>query len=99
MPTIRVPRPLRTHTGGHAEVVVDGHDVRSVLVALVRRHPGLEDRLWDSGGNLHRFLNVFVGEEDVRHHEGLDTPVAATDTVTLVPAVAGGATGGWETGR
>lgn len=91
MPTIRIPRPLRSQTSGQAEVTVDGADVGTVLADLVRRHPGLQDRLLDADGNLQRFVNVFVADEDVRHRDGLATPVAPSDTVTLVPAVAGGA--------
>lgn len=99
MPTIRIPQPLRAHTGDRAEVVVAGSDVRAALAELVRRHPGLEDRVLDADGQLQRFLNVFVGDDDIRHRSGLDTEVADTDVVTLVPAVAGGVSeapsGGW----
>lgn len=93
MPTVRIPRPLRAHTDGRAQVVVDGADVRSVLADLVRVYPSLGDRLVDADGELRRFLNVFVGDDDIRHRGGLGTEVAATDTLTLVPAVAGGAAG------
>lgn len=90
MPTIRIPRPLRAHTGDRPQVVVAGSDVRSALAELVRVHPDLEDRLLDADGELQRFLNVFVGDDDIRHRGGMDTEVADTDVVTLVPAVAGG---------
>lgn len=91
MPTIRVPRPLRAHTAGHAQVVVAGGDVRSCVADLVRRYPALEDRLLDDDGELHRFVNAFVGDDDIRQRDGMATEVADTDVLTLVPAVAGGA--------
>lgn len=88
---IRVPRPLRAHTDGLSQVDVDGSDVRSALADLVRVHPALQERLLDPDGELRRFVNVFVGDDDIRHLDGLDTVVEEHDTVTLVPAVAGGA--------
>lgn len=90
MPTIRIPAPLRVATDGAAEVVVEAPDVRGALTALEARHPRVGDRLWDHQGRLHRFVNVFVGEEDVRDLQGLDTAVGEHDVVTIVPAVAGG---------
>ena len=90
MPTIRIPAPLRVATDGAAEVVVDAPDVHGALVSLQVRHPQVGDRLWDSQGRLHRFVNVFVGEEDVRDLQGLGTRLAHDDVVAIVPAVAGG---------
>lgn len=91
MPTIRIPTPLRAATGGAAEVEVDAHDVRGAIDALVARHPQVGDRLRDDQGRLHRFVNLFVGEDDVRDLQGLDTRVAEDDVIAIVPAVAGGA--------
>lgn len=90
MPTIRIPAPLRVATDGEAEVAVEARDVREALEALQRRHPGVGDRLWAPDGRLHRFVNVFVGDEDVRDLRGLDTPLDPADVVAIVPAVAGG---------
>lgn len=90
MPTIRIPSPLRKLTDGQSEVTVEGGDVRTALKALERTHPGIGDRLLDDQGNLRRFVNVFVRDEDVRFQEGLDTPVGEDDTISVVPAVAGG---------
>lgn len=90
MPIVRVPAPLRRVTDGRAEVTVSGHDVRSVIASLDALHPGFADRLLAADGTLHGFVHVFVGDHDVRAGAGLDTPVADDDTVSVVPAVAGG---------
>lgn len=91
MPVIRIPAPLRGRTEGRAEVRVDGGSVRTALEALDRAHPGLAEVLFDARGQLHRFVNVFVGDADVRELQGLDTRVADDDVLAIVPAVAGGA--------
>lgn len=90
MPTVRIPTPLRHLTGGRPEVEVVGSDVRSVIAALEALHPGVGERLLDVDGGLHRYVNVFVGDEEIRTRAGLDTPVAPDDMVSVVPAVAGG---------
>ena len=90
MATVRIPTQLRTLTGGDAEVDVDGSTVGEVLKALDAAHPGFHDRLFDEAGKLRRFVNVFVADEDVRFSEGLETPVDAGQTVSIIPAVAGG---------
>ncbi len=91
VPTVRIPAPLRPATDDRAEVAVEGADVRAVLADLVARHPAVGERVWDERGRLHRFVNVFVGDDDVRDLRGLDTAVDPDDVVTIVPAVAGGA--------
>jgi sulfur-carrier protein len=88
--TVRVPAQLRTLTGGEGHVTVSGSTVGEVLKALDAAHPGFGDRLFDDGGALRRFVNVFVADEDVRFLDGLDTPVADGQTLSIVPAVAGG---------
>ena len=90
MPVIRVPTQLRSLTGGNGEVKVDGSTVGEALKALDVAHPGFGDRLFDDSGGLRRFVNVFVADEDVRFLQGLETPVGDTQTVSIVPAVAGG---------
>ena len=90
MPTVRIPSPLRKLTDGQAEIAVTADDVRGALKARERQHPGIGDRLLDGDGNLRRFVNVFVRDEDVRFQDGLDTEVAEDDTISVVPAVAGG---------
>jgi MoaD family protein len=88
--TVRVPAQLRTLTGGSSELPVEGATVGEVLQALDAAHPGFAERLFDDGGGLRRFVNVFLDDEDVRFLGGLETPVAAGQTVSIVPAVAGG---------
>ena len=91
MPTVRIPTPLRKLTDGNAQVDVEGDDLRAVVENLQAAHPGIGERLLDGDGQLRRFVNVFVRDEDVRFQDGLDTKVAEEDTVSIVPAVAGGA--------
>ena len=90
MATVRIPTQLRTLSGGAAEVDVDGSTVGEVLKSLEATHPGFAARLFDDGGGLRRFVNVFVADEDVRFADGLDTKVEAGQTVSIIPAVAGG---------
>jgi sulfur-carrier protein len=88
--TIRIPTQLRTFTGGSGEVQVEAASVGDALKALDAAHPGLADRLFDDSGQLRRFVNVFLADEDVRFLKGLATPVAEGQTLSIVPAVAGG---------
>lgn len=88
--TVRIPSPLRKHTGGAAQVQVGATDVRGVISELEDAHPGLAERILDEDGELRRFVNVFVRDEDVRYQDGLDTNVSDGDVVSIVPAVAGG---------
>ena len=87
---VRIPTQLRTLSGGAGEVQVEGSTVGEALKALDAAHPGMGDRLFDEGGNLRRFVNVFLADEAVRFLEGLATPVADGETLSIVPAVAGG---------
>ncbi|MEY2966514.1 MAG: hypothetical protein RLY50_564 [Actinomycetota bacterium] len=88
--TVRIPTTMRPISGGASSVEVEGGTLREVLAALESAHPGFADRLFDAAGELHKFVNVFVSDDDVRYLQGLDTPVKAGDTVSLIPAVAGG---------
>ena len=90
MPVIRIPTQLRELSGGASEVTVDGGTVKELLAALDAAHPGFAGRLHDDDGNLRRFVNVFVADEDIRFMDGIDTPVTADQTISIVPAVAGG---------
>lgn len=90
MATVRIPTQLRTLSGGSAEVSVEGATVGEVLAALDTAHPGFSARLFDDAGGLRRFVNVFVADEDVRFADGLDTEVGPGQTVSIIPAVAGG---------
>lgn len=94
--TVRVPTSLRTYTGGEAEVTVDpsdtsgGETLAGVLEALEANHPGIRSRILDDSGALRRFVNVYVGDEDVRFAEGLATPTPGGTQISVIPAVAGG---------
>jgi molybdopterin synthase sulfur carrier subunit len=88
--TVRIPTQLRELTAGEGEIVLEATTVREAITGLNARHPGIGERLLDDGGQLRRFVNVFLADEDVRFLEGLDTPVAAGQTLSVVPAVAGG---------
>lgn len=88
--TVRVPTTLRPATGGAAEVKVEGATLSEVLDSLEAAHPGFRDRIFDGDGNLRRFVNLFVADDDVRFLQGLDTPVPDGETVSIIPAVAGG---------
>jgi molybdopterin synthase sulfur carrier subunit len=90
MPVLRIPTQLRTLTEGAGEVTVDGSTVGEALKALEANHPGFGERLFDGDGNLRRFVNVFVADEDIRFLDGLETPVEDGTTVSIIPAVAGG---------
>ncbi|MEM7286564.1 MAG: ubiquitin-like small modifier protein 1 [Actinomycetota bacterium] len=88
--TIRVPTTLRTLTAGASEVEAEAGTVQAVLAELEGKHPGFAERLLDEEGKLRRFVNVFVSDDDVRFMEGLDTQVPEGETLSIVPAVAGG---------
>ncbi len=88
--TVRIPTQLRELSGGASEVSTEAGTVQSVLDALNTAHPGFGERIFDEKGELRRFVNVFVAEEDIRFLEGMDTPVPDGATVSIVPAVAGG---------
>ncbi|MBN2623733.1 MAG: MoaD/ThiS family protein [Acidimicrobiales bacterium] len=88
--SVRIPTTLRTLTGGRSEVSLEGSNVRDVLTNLDGAHPGFAARLLDDDGNLRRFVNVFVADDDIRFLDGLDTKVPDGAEVSIIPAVAGG---------
>ena len=88
--TVRIPAQLRTQTGGAGELALAGSTVAEVLKDLDASHPGFADRLFDDTGALRRFVNIFLDDEDVRFLQALDTPVTDGQTLSIVPAVAGG---------
>ena len=90
MATVRIPPVLRPQTGGQSEVEAGGSDVGEVLRGLTAQHPGTESQLFDAEGGLNRYVNVYLNDEDVRVLDGLGTKVADTDTVVILPAMAGG---------
>ena len=90
-PVVRIPTVLRPAMGGQNEVNVPGTTIGEILQELTTQYPAATGQLLSEDGTLHRFLNVYVNDDDVRYLGGLDAPVAETDEVTLLPAVAGGA--------
>ena len=86
---VRIPTPLRTLTGGKDEVPAQGKDVREVIDDLERNYPGIKDRLCDEKG-VRRFVNIYQNEEDIRFLDGLDTALKDGDSISVVPAIAGG---------
>ena len=88
--TVRIPTTMRPISGGASTVEVEGSTLREVLVALNAAHDGFNDRLFDATGDLHKFVNVFVSDDDVRYLQGLETPVKPGDTISIIPAGAGG---------
>ena len=89
--TVRIPTILRTYTGGVGEVSADGSTLAEVLDSLEDNHPGIRARILDDSGALRRFVNVYVGDDDVRFIGGLDAQVAEGTKISIIPAVAGGA--------
>jgi len=89
MITVRIPTPLRTLTGGNEAVEVNGSTLREVIDTLDKQHPGMKDRLLDEKG-VRRFVNIYVGDEDVRFLDGLETKLSAGTEISIVPAIAGG---------
>ncbi len=88
---VRIPTPLRTLTGGQADVAADGTDVAAILTSLETTFPGIANRILDDGGEVRRFVNLFVNGEDIRFLEGTGTKLKAGDELSIVPAMAGGA--------
>jgi molybdopterin converting factor small subunit len=88
--SVRIPTILRSYTGGAAEVSAENGTLRDVIAGLDAAYPGIAGRIVDDAGKLRRFVNVYVGEEDVRFAQGLDTPVPSGAQVSVIPAVAGG---------
>lgn len=90
MPNVRIPTPLRKYTQGLEVVSVAGDTVAAVLGALEEKCPGIRERICDDSGKVRRFVNVFVGEEDIRFLDNLATPVREGDEISIIPAIAGG---------
>ena len=90
MARVKLPTILRSQAGGEKQVDVDGSTLREVLSDLETRYPGITSRVLTEDGGLHRFVNVYVNDEDVRYLGSLETEVRDGDTVSILPAVAGG---------
>ncbi len=88
--TVRIPTPLQRLTNGQGEVPCEGKTVTELLADLDKRYPGVKERLCDEKGQLRRFVNIFVNEEDIRFLQGDQTAVNDGDEVSIIPAIAGG---------
>ncbi len=92
MATVKIPPVLRPSVGGEKEVPADGSSVGEVLRSLADAHPATQSQLFAGDGELNRYVNVYLNDEDVRVLDGLETPVGESDTLVILPAMAGGAT-------
>ena len=90
MPLIKIPPVLRASTGGEKEVSADGSNIGEVLNALAEAHPETKGQLFGEDGTLNRYVNVYLNDEDVRVLDGLNTTVSESDTLVILPAMAGG---------
>ena len=88
--SVRLPTVLRPHANGEARLDVDGETVGEIIEGIVRKFPGMETNLLDQDGSLHRFVNVYVNDEDVRYLDKMATAVVGGDELSILPAVAGG---------
>ena len=91
MATVRIPPVLRPAVGGERELSADGSSVGEILRAVAESHPETQTQLFAADGGLNRYVNVYLNDEDVRVLDGLDTTVSASDTLVILPAMAGGA--------
>jgi MoaD family protein len=87
---VRLPTVLRTHAGGASSVQLTGATLGDVLAKLVAEYPGLAGQVVQDDGSLHKFVNIYVNDDDVRYLQGLDTPVPDGSEISILPAVAGG---------
>lgn len=87
---VRIPTPLRPMTGGKSVVEIAGNTVSEIIDNLGSAHPGIKERVYDEQGEVRRFINIYVNEEDIRFLTGKDTPLKDGDEVSIIPAIAGG---------
>jgi molybdopterin converting factor small subunit len=90
MPSLRIPTPLRPYTNGQSELAVHGGTVAEVMDDLVLQYPALKPHLFNNEGELRPFVNLFLGEENIKELQGLSTPLSETDRLMLIPSIAGG---------
>ncbi len=90
MITIRIPTPLRSYTGGKTEIAVEGNTVAEAMRSLTAQYPDLRQHLFNDAGQLRAFVNLFLNDEDIRHLQGVDTPLKDQDRLMLIPSIAGG---------
>jgi molybdopterin converting factor small subunit len=90
MSILKIPTPLRTYTNGQAEVPVNGGTVASALDSLIQQHPKIKPHLFNEAGSLRPFVNLFVGESNIKDLQGLETTLGENDRLMLIPSIAGG---------
>ncbi len=90
MTTLKIPTPLRQYTDGQAEVAVDGSDVATAMQNLVEQYPALKQHLYNGDGEMRAFVNLFLGQDNVKDLQGFETPLNEEDTLRLIPSIAGG---------
>ena len=90
MPTLRLPTPLRAYTSGQSEISVHGSQVSAAVDDLVEQYPALKPHLFNEQGALRPFVNLFLGEDNIKDLQGLDTPLQEGDRLLLIPSIAGG---------
>jgi len=90
MPVLRIPTPLRAYTSGQSEVNVNGASIAEALTDLTAQYPAIKPHLFNEGGDLRPFVNLFVGEKNIRDLQGVATPINEGDRVMLIPSIAGG---------
>ena len=90
MPTVKIPTPLRQYTGNNSEVEVSGGTAGEALGELSERHPDLKNHLYTGDGKLRSFVNVYLGDEDIRYLDGQETEVSEGDELSIIPSIAGG---------
>ncbi|MCZ2126329.1 MAG: MoaD/ThiS family protein [Anaerolineales bacterium] len=90
MTTLRIPTPLRAYTGGNADITVSGEKVSDALNDLARQYPAIKTHLFGEDGELRPFVNLFVGESNIRDLQGVDTPIREGERLMIIPSIAGG---------
>jgi adenylyltransferase/sulfurtransferase len=90
MPVLRIPTPLRAYTNGQSDVTVNGANISEALSDLTTQYPTIKPHLFNDGGDLRPFVNLFVGENNIKDLQGVDTPVRDGEKIILIPSIAGG---------
>ena len=90
MPVLRIPTPLRSYTDGRSEVNIRGSNIADALTDLTTQYPSIKPHLFNEGGELRPFVNLFVGENNIKDLQGVDTPIQDGDRLVLIPSIAGG---------
>ncbi len=90
MPVLRIPTPLRAYTNGQAEITVNGTSISEALTDLTNQYPTIKPHLFNDGGELRPFVNLFVGEHNIKDLQGVNTPIKDGEKIMLIPSIAGG---------